>query len=92
MKDKYLLETIKQEKLSDRFKEYKKMTREEIEYQLGWGDTNEFTWGFSIYLLTTIDKAIEYIEKCIDSEDEYEQFMSTGETKELLKKLKGVIK
>lgn len=61
MKDKYLLETIKQEKLLDEFEEYKKMTREEIEYQLGWGDTNEFSWGFAIYLLNNIDKAIEYI-------------------------------
>lgn len=32
-----------------------------------------------------INKAIEYIKNCIDSEDIYEQFMSTGETKELLK-------
>ncbi len=63
MKDKYLLETIKQEKLLDKFEEYKKMTREEIEYQLGWGDTNEFSWGFAIYLLTIIDKITKYIEE-----------------------------
>lgn len=36
-----------------------------------------------------IDKAIAYIEKSIDSEDIYEQFLSTGETKDLLKILKG---
>ena len=31
-----------------------------------------------------IDKAIEYINKCISSPDIYERFISNGETKQLL--------
>ena len=37
-----------------------------------------------------IDKAIEYINKCISSPDIYEQFISRGETKQLLDILKEV--
>ena len=35
-----------------------------------------------------IDKAIEYINKCISSPDIYERFISNGETKQLLDILK----
>jgi len=35
------------------------------------------------------EKAIEYIEECIDSEDIYEQFLSTGETQKVLNILQG---
>ena len=37
-----------------------------------------------------IDKAIEYINKCISSPDIYERFISNGETKQLLDILKEV--
>ena len=37
-----------------------------------------------------ISEAIEYIEKCISSPNEYEQFISTFETKQLLDILKEV--
>lgn len=74
MKDKYLLKAIKEEKLLDKFKDYKEMTREEIEYQLGWGDTNEFSWGFAIYLLNNIDKAIEYIDNLREESAERQDF------------------
>ena len=76
MKDKYLLKTIKEEKLLDEFKNYKEMTREKIEEQLGWGDTNEFSWGFAIYLLNKIDKAIEYNQKIYDTSIENERLMA----------------
>ena len=36
-----------------------------------------------------IDKAIEYINKCISSPDIYERFISNGETKKLLELLEG---
>ena len=36
-----------------------------------------------------IDKAIEYIKECTSSPDEYENFISTSETKRLLKILGG---
>ena len=36
-----------------------------------------------------IDKAIEYINKCVYTSDIYEQFISTSETKQLLDILKG---
>lgn len=95
MKDKYLLETIKQEKLLDRFEEYKKMTREEIEYQLGWGDTNEFSWGFAIYLLTILDKATEYVEKSMNNPQPFYKYLIGDENggvynlDKLLNMLKG---
>lgn len=38
----------------------------------------------------TIDKAIEYIKECISSLDEYEQFLTTYETSELLDILEEV--
>lgn len=37
-----------------------------------------------------IDKAIEYIKECISSPDEYEQFLTTYETSELLDILEEV--
>jgi hypothetical protein len=40
----------------------------------------------------TIDKAIEYIKECISSPDEYEQFLTTYETSELLDILEAVLK
>lgn len=70
MKNRYLLKTIKQEKLLDRFKEYKEMTREEIEDLLSSGDTNEFSWGFAIYLLNILDKAIEFIKDNADYDED----------------------
>ena len=39
-----------------------------------------------------IDKAIEYINKCISSPDIYERFISNGETKQLLDILKEALK
>ena len=36
-----------------------------------------------------IDKAIEYIKECTSSPDEYENFISTSETKKLLEILGG---
>jgi hypothetical protein len=34
-------------------------------------------------------RVLEYIEKCMDSEDIYEQFLSTDETERVLKMLRG---
>ena len=41
------------------------------------------------YLRNKINKAIDYIEECTSSPDEFERFISTGECKKLLKILKG---
>ena len=93
MKNKYLLKTIKQEKLLDKFEEYKKMTREEIEDFLNSGDTNEFSWGFAIYLLNNLDKTLKYIEEhkrnVYDTFGEGIVFGEMEGIKEIIKILKG---
>lgn len=67
------------------YSEFKKLKDENQMLRDAWYDIFK-KWESQV---NKVGKAIRYIEKCIDSEDEYEHFISTKETEELLKILRG---
>ena len=71
------------ERLKEIEKEHKNCTRKHWQQKCAEHCANEMIYK------SRIDKAVEYIKECIDSEDIYEQFLSTGETKEILNILNG---
>ena len=58
-KNEMLLTTLKQEKTLEKLNTYEKLSKKEVEDFLAWGDTNEFSWGYCIYLLNELQKEKE---------------------------------
>ena len=58
-KNEMLLKTLKQEKTLEKLNTYEKLSKKEVEDFLAWGDTNEFSWGYCIYLLNELQKEKE---------------------------------